>query len=58
MAGYFSGIRRRQRSSYPAPVFATTLYWLGDTDFIAPITTARHENVPRRLLPDATRLII
>jgi hypothetical protein len=35
-AGYFSGIRKRQKPSFPAAVFAMTFFNFGDTNFTKP----------------------
>jgi hypothetical protein len=36
LAGYFSGTRKMKRSDFPAAVFATTQYRVGDDDFASP----------------------
>jgi hypothetical protein len=35
-AGYFAGVRKRQKPSFPAAVFAMTFYKFGDTNFSSP----------------------
>jgi len=35
-AGYFAGVRKHQKPSFPAAVFAMTFYNFGDTDFSKP----------------------
>lgn len=36
LAGYFAGVRKRERQDFPAAVYATTLYAAGDTHYTSP----------------------
>ena len=48
-AGYFAGVRKRQRPSYPAAVFAMTQYGFGDNNLKRRAITAQQSNGRRRL---------
>ena len=47
LAGYFAGLRKRERADFPAAIFAQTQYDFGDTAYAEPTIMARRTNAAR-----------